>query len=235
MAKFYWVLGGIAVIGLGALGYQVGSQSLGKAATEPIEVAGLDDMETLVAKAQGVSKGDPDAPITIAEFADYQCPSCGAFGLSVKPQIERLYVETGKARFVYYDFPLPSLHPHAFLASRAGRCANDQGRFWEFQNVIFRNQSTWASRSNVEDDFVDYAVQAGADEDTFEKCLKSDMHADVVSANMRLGYELGIDGTPTVLVSMGRGMARRLMSFDFESIQEVVEDLLAESATPPGN
>jgi protein-disulfide isomerase len=235
MTKFYWVLGVVGVIGLGALGYSVGSNSLGRAATEPIEVEGLDNMETLVAKAQGVTKGDPAAPITIAEFADYQCPSCGAFGLSVKPQLELLYVQTGKAKFVYYDFPLPSIHQHAFLAARAGRCANDQGRFWEFQDVVFRNQSMWASRTNVEGDFVEYAVQAGVNEDTFEQCLKSDLHADVVSANMRLGYELGIEGTPTVLVSMGSGMARRLMSFDFESIQQVVESLLAESAAAPGS
>ena len=235
MTKFYWILGAVAVIGIGAVGYSVGSNALGKAATEPVEVEGLDNMETLVAMAQGVTKGEPDAPITIAEFSDFQCPGCGSFALSVKPQLELLYVQTGKAKFVYYDFPLTSIHPHSFLASRSGRCANDQGRFWEYMDVVFRNQSTWAAKPNVEGDFVDYAGQAGADEDAFEACLKSDAHADVISANMRLGYELGIEGTPTVLVSKGRGMARRIMSFDFESIQSVVESMLAEPVPPSGN
>jgi protein-disulfide isomerase len=235
MTKFYWLLGTVAVLGIAAVGYSVGSNALGKAATEPVEVAGLDNMETLVSLAQGVTKGDPAARITIAEFSDYQCPGCGAFALTVKPQLDLLYVQTGKAKFVYYDYPLISIHPHSFLAARAGRCANDQGKFWEFQSVIFRNQSTWSTKTQVEGDFVDYAVEAGAEKGAFEACLKSDAHADVVSANLRLAEQLGIEGTPTVMISMGRGMARRLMSFDFESIKGAIEALLAEATPAPAD
>lgn len=235
MTKFYWVLAAVAVVGIAAVGYAVGSNAMGKAATEPIEVEGLDNMETLVAKAQGVTKGDPAAPITIAEFSDFQCPACGAFALTVKPRLDLMYVQTGKAKFVYYDFPLISIHPHTFLAARSGRCANDQGKFWEYLSVIYRNQSTWTTKASVEGDFVDYAVEAGADGDAFEKCLKSDAHADVVSANLRLAEELGIDGTPTLLISMGRGMARRLLSADFESIKSAIDALLAESSPAPAD
>jgi len=235
MTKFYWILGAVAVLGIGAVGYSVGSGTLGKAATEPVDVEGLDNMETLVSLAQGVTKGNADAPITIAEFADYQCPGCGAFTLTVKPQLDRNYVQTGKAKLVYYDFPLISIHPYSFLAARAGRCANDQGKFWEFQQVIFRNQSTWTTKTSVEGYFVDYAVEAGADEGVFEACLKSDAHADVVSANLRLAQELGLDGTPTVMISMGRGMARRLMNFDYETISTAVDALIAESAPTPAD
>ncbi len=230
MNKFYLALGAVALVGVIAVGYSLASKGFGRAALEPVEVEGLDNMETLVSLAQGVTKGDPNAPITIAEFADYQCPGCGSFALLVKPQLEAAYVATGKAKFVFYDFPLTSIHPHAFLASRAGRCANDQGLFWEYHELIFRNQSTWASKQQVQGDFADYAAEVGADKGVFEACLRSDAHADVVSANMRLGYELGIEGTPTIMVSMGRGMARRLMSFDLESIQEMVEGMLAEAA-----
>jgi protein-disulfide isomerase len=242
MTRFYWVLAAVAVLGIAAVGYSVGSGSRGKAATQPVDVEGLDNMETLVAKARGVTKGDPAAPITIAEFADYQCPGCGAFTLSVKPQLDLMYVQTGKAKFVFYDFPLMSIHPHAFLAARAARCADDQGKFWEYQNVIYRNQSTWSGKTQVVGDFVDYAAQAGADEDVFEACLESDAHAEVVTANLRLAEQLGIEGTPTVMISMGRGMARRLMSFDYETIRDAVEALIAESAPaatqgalPPGS
>ncbi|HSW30555.1 MAG TPA: thioredoxin domain-containing protein [Longimicrobiales bacterium] len=234
MTKFYWILAVVAVAGIAAVGYSVGSGTMGKAATEPVEVEGLDQMETLVSMAQGITKGDPDAPITIAEFSDYQCPGCGAFVLTVKPQIELNYIQNGKAKFVYYDFPLISIHPYSFLAARAGRCANDQGKFWEFQNIIYRNQSTWVTKTSVEGDFVDYAVQAGAEKKTFEACLKSDAHADVVSANLRLAEELGIEGTPTVMISMGRGMARRLMSFDYASIRDAIETLVAESRAASG-
>lgn len=233
MTRFYWILAAVAVAGIAAVGYTVASGTIGKAATEPVEVEGLDNMETLVAMARGVSKGDPDAPITIAEFADYTCPGCGAFTLTVKPQLEAQYVETGKAKFVYYDFPLVSNHPFTFLAARAARCADDQGKFWEYQSAIYRNQSSWVTKQQPQGDFVDYAGMVGADEDTFEACLNSDAHADVVSANLRLAYELGLEGTPTVMISMGRGMARRLMSFDFQSIQSAIESLMAESAAAP--
>ena len=236
MKKFYWILGVVAVVGIGAVGYSVGSNALGTAATEPVDVQGLDNMETLVAMAQGVTKGDPNAPITIVEFADYQCPGCGSFALQVKPQVDLMFVESGKAKFVYYDFPLISIHAHSFLAARPARCAGDQGKFWEYQEVIFRNQPNWAAKAQVQGDFVDFAEEVGIDSGDFEACLKSDAHAEVVTANMRLGEALGITGTPTIMVSQARGMARLLNNFDFPSIQSVVEGLLQEmEAARPGN
>jgi protein-disulfide isomerase len=237
MTKFYWVLGAVAVIGVAAVGYSVGSNSFGAAATEPVVVEGLDDPTQLMSLAQGIVKGDPDAPITIVEFADYSCPGCGQFALQIKPQVVLQYVETGKAKFVYYDFPLISIHPHSFLAARAARCANDVGKFWEYQDQLFRNQPSWTVKPNVESDMVDFAVAAGLDEGGFEACLKSDAFADVVSANLRLAEELGINSTPTIMMSRGKGMARRLMNYDFASIAAVIEDMVAEieaeAAVPP--
>ena len=232
MTKFYWVFGAVAVVGVAAIMYSVGGSALGNTASEPIEIEGLDNMETLVALAQGVTKGDPDAPVTIVEFADYMCPGCGAFALSVKPQIDLVYVSTGKAKFVYYDFPLVQGHIHSFLAARAARCAGDQDMFWEYQDRLFRMQPTWSAESAPLGSFLDYAGDIGLNEEEFESCVKSDKHADVVSANLRLAQELGLGGTPTVMVSAGGGMARRLNSFDFQSIQAEVEQLLA---APPGN
>jgi protein-disulfide isomerase len=235
MTKFYWVFGAVAVIGAGSFMYSVGANAFGTAVSEPIEIEGLDDMGTLAELAQGVTKGDASAPITIVEFADYTCPGCGAFALSVKPQIDLMYVQTGKAKFVYYDFPLISIHPHSFLAARAARCAADQDKFWEYQDQLFRNQANWAAEQAPMGKFLDYAGEVELDENAFEGCVKSDRFADVVSANMRLAYELGIDGTPTIMVSGGGGMARRLNNFDFQSIQTVVEELLATLEEPAGN
>lgn len=241
MKKFYWVLGAVAVIGVAAVGYSVGSNSLGSAVTEPVVVDGLDDPTQLMSLAQGITKGDPDAPITIVEFADYSCPGCGQFALQIKPQMDLQYVQSGKAKFVYYDFPLISIHPHSFLAARAARCANDMGKFWEYQDQLFRNQSNWVVKPNVEGDMMDFAAAVGLDEGGFETCLKSDAFADVVSANLRLAEELGVNSTPTIMMSRGKGMARRLMSYDFGSISSVMEDMLAEieaektGAAPSGN
>ena len=228
MTKFYVVLGVVAVVGIGAVGYSIGSSALGAAAMEPVEVEGLDDQDVLVAMAQGVTKGDEDAPITIVEFGDYACPGCGGFAMSVKPQVELLLVETGKAKFVFYDFPLTSLHPTSFLAARTARCAQDQDKFWEYHDALFRNQTSWRLEASPIAQFLSYAEDLGLDGDEFEACVKSDRHADLVSANMRLGYELRVSSTPTIMVQ-GNDQFLMLPGATFPAIQAAVEQIAASA------
>ena len=125
-------------------------------------------------------------PVQIVEFGDYQCPACGAFANLEKPRVEEAYVESGKAQFVFYDFPLTDMHPNAFVAARAARCAADQEMFWEYHDNLFRNQTIWSPLSNPTSTFVEYAETLGLDGGDFGACLRSDRHADVVSANMQL-------------------------------------------------
>jgi len=227
--KLYLILGAIGILVIGFIGYSV-SSSGGQAATQPIEVPGLDDPQQLVALAQGMAMGDEDAPVTIVEFGDYQCPGCAYFGMTIEPQIVSELVETGKARFVFYDFPLVGIgHPHSFLAARAARCALDQDRGWDYHETLYVNQTLWSPTGDPTDDFVTYAAQLGLDEGAFESCLRSDRHAEVVTANMRLGQELGVNGTPTVLVGQGNNMARRIgMAGDpWAEISQEVERLIA--------
>ena len=234
MTKFYMILGAVAVLGVGGVAYSVGSNAFGSTVSAPVDIEGLDDMGRLAELAQGVRRGDPDAPITIVEFADFQCPSCRIFALNVKPQVDQMLIETGKAQFLLYDFPLTTVHPHAFLAARAVRCAGDQDRYWEYHDVIFQNQPTWFYERSALGSFVDYAESAGLDQETFEECVKSDRHAEVVSANIQLGYELGVSGTPTVMVQ-GNGQLRRLVRSDFATIQEAIELISEPAAEPTGN
>ena len=224
MTKFYVILGVVAVIGVGAVGYSLGNSALGRAAMEPIEVEGLDDQEVLVEMARGVTKGDDSAPITIVEFGDYACPGCGGFALSVKPQIELLLVETGKAKFVFYDFPLTAIHPTSFLAARSARCAEDQNKFWEYHDALFRNQTSWRLETNPMAHFLNFADDVGLDGEDFEACVKSDRHAELVTANMRLGVELRVNGTPTVMVA---GNDRRVLvpGNDFSGIQAAIAQI----------
>lgn len=228
--KLYYVFGAVALIGLGAVAYQVGANALSSAVTAPIELD-LESDESLVELAQGVTRGDPEAEVTIVEFGDYQCPGCGSFALSVKPQIEATLVQSGRAKFVFYDFPLIAIHPNAFLAARAARCATEQDRYWEFHEALFRNQSRWSSASMPSSAFEDYAEGVGMDEGAFSSCLDSDRYADVVTANMLLGDRMGVSGTPTVLINAG-GQLRRLNSFDYQSIASAVEEMTA--ADPGG-
>jgi protein-disulfide isomerase len=227
MRKLYIVLAAVAMVGVGAVGYSVASGG-GSAVSEPIAIEGLDDLERLVELAQGVTKGDESASVTIIEFGDFQCPGCQAFALQVKPQLELAYVESGRAKFVYYDWPIIAAHPNAFLAARASRCAADQGKYWEYHDNLYRNQARWALLTSPASTYVDYAETLGLDDGSFASCLNSDQHAALVTANMELGNQLRVSGTPTILVEQG-GSARIVPS-TFDGISSYIETLLAEGA-----
>lgn len=225
MKKFYYIFAAVAVVGIGVVGFRVSSSMFGSAVSAPIALDFEDDAE-LVALAQGITKGDDAAPVTLVEFGDYQCPGCGSFALSVKPQIEATLIASGQVKFVFYDFPLISIHPNAFLAARAARCAADEDRFWEYHEVLFRNQARWATASMPASAFEDYGAEVGVDDDAFAACLNSDEYADVVTANMELGTRMGVNGTPTIFIN-ANGQTRRLNNYDFQSLNDAVQTMLA--------
>jgi protein-disulfide isomerase len=232
MTRFYWVLGAVAVLGVGAVGFSVSTAGGGGAATSPVEVPGLEDGQQLVEMAQGTVKGDENAPITIVEFADYQCPGCGQFGRIVIPQVVSSYVDTGEAQLVLYDMPLTSIHPHAFLAARAARCAGDQDRYWDYHDALYANQQEWSFVADASGHFEGYAEEIGLDAEEFGDCLNSDRHADVVTANMRLAEELGVRGTPTIMVSAGSGTTRRVDNNNFPSIAQAIQEVREAAGLP---
>jgi protein-disulfide isomerase len=225
MKKLYIVLAAVAVIGIGAVALSVGSGG-GAAVTAPVPVEGLDDPERLVELAQGMTKGDESATVSIIEFGDFQCPACQGFAMQVKPQVELAYVESGRVKFVYYDWPIVSGHPNAFLAARASRCAADQGTYWEYHDNLFRNQGRWAPLTNPVSTFVEYAETLGLDRGEFASCVNSDRHAELVTANMELGNQLGVNQTPTIYVEQG-GSARRVGP-DFQTLSQYIESILSE-------
>lgn len=200
LTPFYAVLGVIALAGVGLILYQLMTRG-GSAATEPVEVE-IDATE--LARVQGISIGDADAPVVIYEFADFQCPACGQYAALTAPLIKERLVETGIVRYVHYDFPLTQIHPHAFLAARAGRCAEEQDGFWQFHDLIYARQMRWSSMGDPSGIFIDLAEEVGLDRGAFTECLRSDRFAEEVTRNMRLGESLGVPGTPTLFVNMRR-------------------------------
>ncbi len=123
-----WILGGAAALALAIIAYNLVSSMFDDTvrASVPVE---FDSPQELVALAEGVSSGNPDAPVTIMEFGDYQCPACQNFFRQAKPILDVSYIQPGRVQFVFYDFPLEGAHPNAFLAARAARCAGDQERY----------------------------------------------------------------------------------------------------------
>jgi len=230
---FYIVFAVVAVVGLGAVGYNVGSSAFSKTAMEPVDLAGaVEDMRVLRDMAVPVTLGEQDAPVTIIVFGDYYCNHCGAFSLRERPRVVENYVNTGKARLVFYDFVLdPRPEAGTFLAARAARCAGDQGRFWDYHDRLYRSQLTWGMESDKVSVFQEYGAELGLDTGDFNACLKSDRHAQEVSANRELAHALGLGGTPMVMVGTGRGMSRRLDNYYFETIQAAVDEILGDTAT----
>ena len=224
LKRLYIILGGVVIVGVGAAFYSASSTVFSNAATEPVDLGELSD-EELVNLAQGVELGDSDALISIVEFGDYQCPGCAMFHANVKTLIDVNLVETGRAKFVFYDMPLVLSHSNSFLASRAAHCAGDQDRYWVYHTTLFENQFSWAASGDPVGNFIGYARALGLDDDAFRDCLNSDRHARRVSANLRLAGALNLTSTPSVLVSRGEGVARRLMENNFRAIEEAVEQL----------
>jgi protein-disulfide isomerase len=231
LLPFYVILGIVAVAGIGVLAYQM----LGRAqpATRPVMVA-MDPAD--LARARGIAMGPEDAPVVLYEFADFQCPGCAQFAMFMKPLIEERLVEPGLVRYVYYDFPLVGIHPNAFLASRAGRCAEEQGQFWPYHDVLYGRQPTWSAMRDPSDFFVQVAGDVGLDRRAFESCLRSDRHAEEVTRNMQLGESLNVRGTPTLILN-GRVLPGVP---NFRDLEQMVREEagqapapVAAEATPP--
>lgn len=192
-------------------------------ATDLVEYAENDapDARTLIQQAQGITKGDPDAPVQIIEFGDFQCPGCRGFALNVLPTLEAEYIDTGLARLTFYDFPLTNAHLHAVLAARAARCAGDQDRYWDYHDVLFGRQAEWSAERTATDEFVEYAGLLSLDADAFEACLMSDRFAAEVSAGARLGRELRVSSTPSVFVN-----GTRVQSNTAAGVSELIDAAL---------
>lgn len=200
MKIFYGVLAIIAVVGIGSILY-ARSQSAGMA-TEPLDLSDVADGATLIQRAQPVSLGAEDAPVQVLVFSDYMCPSCGTWAGQIEPRLKPEFVETGKVRLMYYDFPLGGSFQYSFVAARAARCAGDQDRYWEYHDRLFATQQTWSYSPNMPTShFMQLASDVGIDTRAFESCLRSDQHAEVVSANRMLGEQLGVSGTPTIFLN----------------------------------
>ena len=150
------------------------------------------DLPRIDVEAKGPSRGPNNAPVTIVEFSDFQCPYCGR----EYPVIERLMKEyDGKVRLVFRHYPL-DFHPFAQKAAEAGACAQDQGKFWELHDKMFTNQNKLAVT-----DLKAYAKLLGMDAPKFDKCLDSGEKKALVDEDMKAGTAAGVNGTPAFFIN----------------------------------
>lgn len=146
----------------------------------------------------GVRVGDPDAPVVVREFADYQCPACADFAKHHDRLMEE-YVEPGKVRFVFFDLPLRQ-HRNAVPAAKAARCAQDQDAWKPMHDRLFERQEDWRNASEPQAVFTEYAVTLGMEERVFERCMGLDRTERRIRESRALAQELGVSNTPTLMV-----------------------------------
>ena len=145
-------------------------------------------------------KGQSNAPVTIVEFSDYQCPFCSRHVTQTLPQLVKNYVDTGKLRYVFRDLPIESIHPQAIKAAEAARCAGDQDKYWEMHDKIFANQKELQPAKLRE-----YAKAVGVAEPAFDACMSEGKYAKAVARDVEQANTLGIRGTPTLIVGKSDG------------------------------
>jgi len=161
--------------------------------------------------------GPEDAPVLIVEFSDFQCSYCARFATETLGQILDTYGD--QVRFVYRDFPLTSIHPHAQKAAEATQCAHEQGKYWEYSDLLFQNQQALDV-----DSLKGYAQQLGLDTDVFNECLDSGQYASEIQKDLTEGQSYGVTGTPTFFIN-GRLLRG---AKPFSAFQAMIEEELAK-------
>jgi predicted DsbA family dithiol-disulfide isomerase len=172
----------------------------------------LEPLRTSIATDGFPSKGPDNAPVTIVEFSDFECPYCGGLYPTLK-QIEKAYPQN--VRIVYRQFPLTNLHPHAMKAAEASLCANEQHKFWEFHDSMFGNQ-----RELSVADLKQRAVDMKLDTKAFNECIDSGREAAAIQADIQEGAKAGVTGTPAMFIN------GRLLSGNqpYADIKDVIDD-----------
>lgn len=175
--------------------------------------------------AEGRTLGSPNAPITMVEFSDFQCPYCAQYALETLPQIEEQYIETGLVYYVFKDLPLP-FHAHAQKAAEASHCAAAQNRFWEMHDLLFTYQEQWSAldEAGTLAAFTTYAAELELDVAAFEACLSSGQFAEQVTRDQWEAERAGVQMVPSFFI----GDRRSAGAYPFAEFQRLLEAELAE-------
>lgn len=183
-----------------------------------------DTLPERVATGEGRVLGDENAPVTLVEYADFQCPVCKRAQTSVLSQIEQEYVTQGLVKIEFRMFPF--LGQESFNAAQAAEAARDQGKFWEYHDALFNAQGRENSGAFTYANLVEIARDVGLDVPLFEQTLASNVHLDAVRAEADAAMAAGINSTPTFFVNGERIVGAQ----SYETFQEAIEAALADAA-----
>jgi protein-disulfide isomerase len=185
---------------------------------------------TLQLDPESPSLGATDAPITVVEFTDFQCPYCKRFVETSFPNLKRDYVDTGKVRWVARDLPL-KFHPNARKAAQAAHCAGEQGRYWEMRDTLFRN-----NRNLAPEQLIQYAAPTGIDPGPFADCLASERYLERIDRDAQLAQSIRVTGTPTFVIGKPKGLTlsgKRVVGAKKQAVFSTEFDRLLKSQDKP--
>lgn len=196
--RFYWMMGAVGLAGgamLAAALAPSGRRAVSPTATPAPSASSFPtEYDSL-----GITLGPDDAPVTVREFVDYQCPACRQFA----PTMQRLrdeFVSSGELRVVFFDLPITSMHPNALVAAQAARCSGRQSNYWAMHDALFAHQSEWAEMTAPATAFARYARDADLDVGAFNDCLTTGATLHEVRRSAEFAAAIGVRSTPTVVV-----------------------------------
>ena len=186
---------------------------------------GIERLEGI--SAVGRSRGESNAPVTVIEFGDYQCPSCKRFEQTIAGDLEETYIATGRVRLEFRNMAF--LGDESVLAAAAAECANEQDAYWPYHDKLFQEQRGENSGTFSFDRLKGFATDLGLDRTAFDECLDSTRTQQVVFDETDAAREAGVDSTPTFFINgeMLKGAQ------DFSDFQDVIERKLADAGLAP--
>jgi protein-disulfide isomerase len=197
---------------------------------QPSQVPTPEERRIFVSLSDDPVRGNPNAPITIVEFSDFQCPFCARFFAQTLPQIQQDYIDSGKVKLVFRDFPLESIHANARVASIAGECADDQKMFWQYHDKLFEGQTQWArlSASDATTTFKQYASELRLNSADFNSCLDSEKYSNEIAQDFQNGANYGVTGTPAFFIGNDKeGYVTLIGAKPYSAFQEVIDKELS--------
>ena len=185
-------------------------------------------METFLSNGSPIL-GNANAPVTLVEFGDYQCHFCNVFFHSTEGDILKNYVETGKVRMIFKDYNI--IGPDSINASHGAHCANDQGMFWEYHDILYNNwageNNGWASSENL----LQFAQEIGLDIDVWSECMINGEHSQIIVASNDDARALELTGTPAFFVIGPDGKITRLFGAQpYETFERIFEEELVKNS-----
>jgi len=175
------------------------------------------------------SKGKADAPLTVIEMSDFQCPYCRQFATETFPAIDREFVQTGKVRWIFVNFPLTEIHPNAAAAAELAMCSAKQGKFWPMHDLLFAHQRTWGPLREPGQFLLTLVDSLQMPRDSILPCVQSGEFRSLVQKDANTAARIGANSTPTFLVEG----ALMTGAYPVEVFRHVLDSIYAVKTSAP--